>query len=246
MRPVSTPAQVSLVTGHGVTLEMTVAGTGARSYACVIDWHIRTLLAAAWLLLFVAGRWLAEQFGYQLALGQVSGWLAFVPAGAVYLLYHPVLEVASQGRTPGKRMAGVRVIAQDGRQASVAMHLLRNVFRLVDSLPALYCVGVLCCLCNRRELRIGDYAAGTVLVYDEYDGRALRRAIGRHTSAARHDPELIKLVADVVARWPLLEPERRQNLARGLLRGRGLETNATPGPELLAELKALLAEAGDG
>src|SRR5690606_18924459 len=92
-----------------------------------------------------------------------------LPATAIYLLYHPVLEVAMRGRTPGKRIAGVRVVRRDGGVPGVGALLVRNVFRLVDSLPFLYCVGLTAAVLTEHSVRIGDMAAGTLLVYDDGD-----------------------------------------------------------------------------
>ncbi len=240
----NTPSSVALSTGHGLSVGLTAAGIGARSYAFIIDWHIRTLLALAWILVFVAGWWLGSRFGFTYKPGAMFGWIMFAPAAALYVLYHPVLEMLRRGSTPGKRLAGIRVVGQDGRDATSSMHLTRNVFRLIDTLPALYCLGIVCCLCNRHELRIGDYAAGTILIYDEHDGHELRRTITRYTATSAHAPEQIKLVADLVSRWPALDPLRRCELAQAALRSLDLSVEATDEPALFARLQGFLKDAG--
>src|SRR3954454_729252 len=94
----------------GVDVELKIAGPGGRSYAFVIDWHIRFLAAAAWYIggtmAYVGGlRFLpAEQ------LGAIYVFIVVVPSVAIYFLYHPLLEVLLHGQTPGKRMAGVRLV----------------------------------------------------------------------------------------------------------------------------------------
>ena len=65
-----------------------------------------------------------------------------LPALAIYFLYHPVLELAMRGRTPGKRSAGIHVVTRDGSAPSAGALLVRNVFRLIDSLPVAYGVGL--------------------------------------------------------------------------------------------------------
>ncbi|MDP9007127.1 MAG: RDD family protein [Pseudomonadota bacterium] len=82
----------------GVDLTLSIAGPGTRSYAFVIDWHIRLLLASAWLLLAY------YVFHMTLNLKTPGALLSVLPAAIIYFLYHPILEVAMQGRTPGKRM----------------------------------------------------------------------------------------------------------------------------------------------
>src|SRR5690606_4225634 len=92
-----------------------------------------------------------------------------LPATALYLLYHPVLEVLMRGRTPGKRMAGVRIVKRDGGVPGSVALLVRNIFRLIDFLPFFYFVGLVTTMLTRHCVRLGDIAAGTLLVYDEAD-----------------------------------------------------------------------------
>src|SRR5512134_93230 len=98
-------------------LTLEVAGLGSRSYAFIIDWHIRSLFALVWLLV----AWLVMArgggLGFFSKLFEDGGgahdyrvYVTFLPALAIYFLYHPVLEIAMQGRTPGKRMACVRLV----------------------------------------------------------------------------------------------------------------------------------------
>jgi uncharacterized RDD family membrane protein YckC len=91
--------QVSVRSITGVDLTFRVAGPGSRSYAFVVDWHIRVLISSAWLLLSV--------YLLKLSIKPTShdALLTSLPAAIVYFLYHPVLEIALRGSTPGKRMA---------------------------------------------------------------------------------------------------------------------------------------------
>ncbi len=99
--------QVTLQSITGVDVELRIAGIGSRSFAFVIDWHIRLILAFAW---WVVGTLLMLGKLSLLAEGKSpgSGYLLWVvlPASAIYLFYHPVLEILMRGSTPGKRMAG--------------------------------------------------------------------------------------------------------------------------------------------
>jgi uncharacterized RDD family membrane protein YckC len=153
----------------GVDLALPLAGPGARCYAFIIDWLIRAVLFGAWYgiaALIYNGQW-----SFSAPLSPDSRWFVLVvtPAAAVYFLYHPVLEVAMHGRTPGKRMAGIHLIARDGSPPGLGALLTRNVFRLVDSLPLLYGVGLIATLVTQDHVRIGDMAAGTLLAYERRD-----------------------------------------------------------------------------
>jgi len=227
----------------GVDMTLALAGPGTRSYAFIIDWHIRLLLALAWLLVGLLVRLLVPG-GRDIPLSASVMVLAvFVPAAAIYFLYHPVLEVVMRGRTPGKRVAGARIVTQEGTTPGTGPLLIRNLFRIVDSLPMLYVVGLVCCLLSAQRVRIGDLAAGTVLVIDEDKaGKALGR-LGTFLQASGANPEALALVQDLLDRWQDLEPRRRVSLARTVLARLepGYDPAALEERDLHARLKALLA-----
>jgi len=154
----------------GVEVALPVAGPGARSFAFVIDWHIRAVLTAAW---YVIGMMLYNQEWTNITppLETDAAWFGFValPAAAIYFLYHPVLEIAMRGRTPGKRMAGLRLVTRTGGMPLLGAHVIRNVFRLVDNFPICYGLGLVMTMVTRNHVRLGDLAAGTLLVYDQLD-----------------------------------------------------------------------------
>ena len=155
----------------GVEVTVRLAGPGARAHAFIIDWHIRTLSALAWLVLAsyaTAGTFLPQTRG---ASGLQFGLVVAAPA-AIYLLYHPLLELLMRGRTPGKRFAGVRLINRSSASPAAGALLLRNLFRIIDGFPLVYGVGLVSVILTREHVRIGDLAAGTLLVYD--DAAALR------------------------------------------------------------------------
>ena len=227
----------------GVDMTLTLAGPGTRSYAFIIDWHIRLLLALAWVLLGLLVR-LQLPSGRDTPLTATVMVLAvFVPAGVIYFFYHPVLEVLMRGRTPGKRMAGARVVTREGATPGAGALLIRNLFRIIDALPSFYVVGLVCCLFTAQRVRIGDLAAGTVLVLDEGKaGKSLGR-LGMLLEESGLRPEALALVQDLLDRWPELESERRMSLGRTVL---GRLTPADVPAELdegalRARLKALLA-----
>jgi uncharacterized RDD family membrane protein YckC len=160
---------------HGQLAALEIAGPGSRSYAFIIDWQYRVLLALGWF----CGAWLLIKYiglspGVELSGLQLQS--AVAPALGIYLLYHPVLEVLMRGRTPGKRQAGVRIVARDGATPDIGALLIRNALRLVDCLPICYVLGLVSCFITEQRVRIGDLAAGTVLVLDhENAGKSPRK-----------------------------------------------------------------------
>ncbi len=226
----------------GVDVELKIAGSGARSYAFVIDWNIRVLAALAW---FVSGAWLIAGALRMLQPGDVAYaqfvYVVLAPSLAIYFLYHPVLETLLRGQTPGKRIAGVRLVAAaDGGAPSVGALLIRNAFRLIDALPLFYAVGLITTMITRYAVRVGDIAAGTVLVYDERDSRSLLDELAG-AGAQRLGLEQAQLVRDVLARWHELGGERRAELARELLARLGGDDSRAADADLERRLKALLA-----
>jgi uncharacterized RDD family membrane protein YckC len=203
--------QLTVHSVTGVDLTLSLAGPGTRSYAFVIDWHIRALLAGAWLLVAF------YVFKTTLNPKTLSALLSVLPPAIIYFLYHPILEVAMQGRTPGKRMAGIRILGRDGGPPSAAALLLRNLFRLIDSLPATYLVGLTSCFLTAHRVRIGDLAAGTLLVVDNAAAEQALLRMEKLAASSRLSLEALELVDQVLERWESLEEGNRGQIARSLL-----------------------------
>jgi uncharacterized RDD family membrane protein YckC len=205
--------QITLQTVTGVDVELTIAGPGSRSYAFIIDWHIRLLLALQWMLV---GH-LIYFGGLKMTPDPRSGYFLWVwlPTLLIYFFYHPILEIAMRGRTPGKRIAGVRVVTREGDIPGAGALLLRNVFRLLDSLPLCYLVGLITVVLTEHHVRIGDMAAGTLLVMD-HDSSASSFA---STAAAKSGltPQAADLIQELLDRWPALDEQNRATIARTLL-----------------------------
>jgi len=200
----------------GVDLTLPVAGAGARCYAFVIDWLIRVILFSAWYgvtALIYNGRW-----SFAAPLSPDTRWFVFVvaPAAATYFLYHIVLEIALHGRTPGKRMAGIHIVARDGSSPGVGALLTRNVFRLVDSLPLFYGVGLVATLVTKDHVRIGDMAAGTLLAYERTDIVLPRPPAGQPRGRSLSAADL-EVANDLLLRWSTLDPTARHRLARAII-----------------------------
>jgi uncharacterized RDD family membrane protein YckC len=208
--------QLRIIGLTGIELNLPIAGPGSRSYAFVIDWHIRLLIALAWLLctrLVLAAVGISGTSGARTA----NALLVVLPALLIFFLYHPVLELLMHGRTPGKRMAGVRLVTQQGGLPGAGAILTRNIFRVLDCLPAFYLVGLSSCMISAQRLRIGDMAAGTVLVLDTTEAVGALTRVPALLAHSGLDPRLAELINELLDRWPSLSNERRGGLARQLL-----------------------------
>jgi uncharacterized RDD family membrane protein YckC len=210
------PPDLVVESATGVDVSLPVAGPGARAYAFVIDWHIRLVLALAW---YVVGAMLYNRsWNMSPPLEPNGAWFVGVllPAAGIYLLYHGVLEIAMRGRTPGKRAAGIRIVTHDGGVPSVAAHLIRTVFRLIDSFPAFYGLGLVMAGVTRNHVRIGDLAAGTLLVY-ERGHEAVLEHVNTAALGEGLDASAAELMNELLSRWTSLDVEVRDRLARTLL-----------------------------
>ena len=92
--------------------------------------------------------------------------LLILAAFVLYYGYFAVFETMWSGQTPGKRAIGIRVIAASGRPLGAVDAILRNLLRIVDQMPGMYAVGLLAIFLTSRNQRLGDLAAGTVVVHD--------------------------------------------------------------------------------
>jgi uncharacterized RDD family membrane protein YckC len=224
----------------GIDVELRIAGPGGRSYAFVIDWHIRVLAGLAWMAVGAFGYFASISTIPSLEANQADFALIVVaPAAAIYFLYHPVLEVLMRGRTPGKRIAGVRIVKRDGGVPGIGPLLVRNLFRLVDSLPFLYLVGLVATLLTSQSVRIGDIAAGTLLVYDDAEAGTFDDAPSSR-GIERLGLERAELVRDLLARWPELREDARSVLARRLLEREEPVPKELGADELRVRLERLL------
>ncbi|NHX00530.1 RDD family protein [Pseudomonas koreensis] len=150
--PLDTRYQVE--TPEGIDLPLRPAGLMVRSLAFGIDLGIRgAILGVLFLVLAFLG---------QLGMG-LGSLLLF----AVNWWYMVLFEVLHQGRSPGKQWMGLRVIHDDGTPIGWSASLLRNLLRFVDLLPFGYCFGAISCLQHPTFKRLGDIAAGTLVVYSE-------------------------------------------------------------------------------
>ncbi len=213
-----------------MTSALEIAGVGARSYAFIFDWHIRLLLALVWIYL---AAFLFYDLSFFSTLSEedtaspAAVWVVFLPAAIVYFFYHPVLETVMHGSTPGKRMAGVRLMTLEGFTPGIGSILIRNIFRLIDGLPGVYTVGLLFAIFTRNHVRIGDIAAGTVLVYEKNVAKQSLSDVAQQSLNSDLSAENFDLLLELLERWQQLEKQQRIQLGQHFLRkiGDGLVTD---------------------
>ncbi len=191
----------TIETPEGIDLSLRPAGPVPRALAYLIDLLLRTAILLLCSLLFL--------------------WAGVMGGGVMLILYfllewfYPVLfEVYRGGQTPGKRSLGIHVVNDDGTPVEWGTSLLRNLLRAVDFLPFAYVAGLVSMVVAGNFKRLGDLAAGTLVVYNGSRHR------GRRIEVAGAEPLALRLTlaerqalldfSDSVGR---LSPQRQQELA---------------------------------
>lgn len=210
-----TPDQLTIDTPEQVAIRFPVAGIGSRFLALLADSLIQAIAYAILILLVV----LVVSGMPHVANAPAPGATAekwFIAALIVfhfllYWGYFTLFEAFWNGQTPGKRFCKLRVIRDSGRQITLFESMTRNLIRGVDWLPGIYAVGVVAMLCNKRNKRLGDLAAGTLVVHERAPEAPIWGGSGSRTfTAAIFAPDpvapppimpvSVDLPADAVAR----------------------------------------------
>lgn len=240
-----------IATAEGVELELELAGLGSRGSARLIDAILQGLIL------------LAVGIGFALTaadsdLGDaVLAIIAAIGSFVVLWGYDTLFETFNSGQTPGKRRLSIRVVSEAGGGLSFRMAAIRSIMRIVDEgtllLGALFSIAR-----SRRNQRLGDMAAGTIVVRDapaadvagahefqlrESSWRLLERAGGWDTSGI--SGEDAATIRQFLERRSLLPPNRRRQLADGLaarlrerVSGADQATDSEQFLEVVAALKA--------
>jgi uncharacterized RDD family membrane protein YckC len=191
----------SVPTPEGIELTLRLAGPVPRAVAWLMDLLLRlgVLLVASWVL----GMLGLFGWGALLVIAFLLEWLAMA-----------AFEVWADGSTPGKRALGLMVLHDDGTPVRWPAALVRNLLRAVDFLPAAYGFGLAAMLVNRDFKRLGDIAAGTVVVYRDPSQRAALIPAATPVPAARPlSLDEQRAVLDFAERSPSLTPERAREIA---------------------------------
>jgi uncharacterized RDD family membrane protein YckC len=195
----------SFVGALDVPIDLPLASVGSRALAVLIDTLVILLLMVALVFAAVVAADIdAGLSGIVLALAVVGIWV-------LSWGYFALFELAMGGQTPGKRIVGLRVVQQDGTTVGAAAVIIRNLLRSVDFLPVGYGVGALAMFLHRAERRIGDMAAGTLVVREDTATAAPR------SWPAGLDRDEVALIEAYLERAPGLLPERREELAAQLM-----------------------------
>lgn len=196
-----------VATPEGIELTLRLAGPLPRALAWAVDFALRVVVVLVVMMV-------ASQLGR-------AGWgVVLLAAFFVEWILPALFEAQMGGQTPGKRFFGIAVLNDDGTPLRWPGALTRNLLRAVDFLPFFYAFGLVAMLLNRDFKRLGDLAAGTVVVYH---------------SREMQTPRTIPEAAPIAPPVPLDLDEQRAVLdlaerAAGLTKERVEELAALPTP----------------
>jgi uncharacterized RDD family membrane protein YckC len=204
--------QLSIRTPELVAIEFPLAGIGSRFVALFIDYLIQG--AAAFILILIFVLFVSATAGSRPVHSTIAGspnsgkWAIAIAIAIPFLFqwgYFTLFEAFWRGQTPGKRIMRIRVIQQTGRPVGVFESLGRNLTRIIDMLPTFYIVGVIVMFLTRRQQRLGDLVAGTLVVHERDIEAPLESMGGSRTFTApafrpaAPPPRESKLPADAIA-----------------------------------------------
>jgi uncharacterized RDD family membrane protein YckC len=236
---------ITIETPEHIEVHYELAGIGSRALAGIVDLVLQLLITA---VVVLALSWVGfafhvvDAYGYVVAI--LVGTMGFLAATAYYV----VCEMLMDGQSPGKRMAGLRVVRDDGTPLTFLDSAIRNIIRAVDMIPLLYTVGLVSVFLSKRGKRLGDMAAGTVVIKErlfEAPAATPGELPGEELAGPPVGPEVAARVRNCLH---LLEPADLAAAERFLERRYELddETRARIGGQLAAALFSRLPQVPPG
>jgi len=152
-------------TPENVAFGYQVAGIGSRFLAALIDTLLIFLLQVIVVITFAVILNISDIDPF----GSMAAWIAAIFSLVLFVFYsgyYFLFEILWNGQSPGKRWTSLRVIRTDGTPVTLSESLIRNLVRIVDFLPAMYGAGVITMFIDKQSRRLGDLAAGTLVVHD--------------------------------------------------------------------------------
>lgn len=188
--------KLNIDTPENVRFAYEIAGIGSRFMAALVDTTLIVLLQLTVfvpLLLFTRA---LDESGWSVLLG-VALFISFVMLWGYYIFF----EAFWNGQTPGKRWVGLRVLQLSGLPMTFSEVVIRNLVRIVDFLPLAYGVGLIVMFFQGQSRRLGDLAAGTLVVFDR---TALTLAdLGNTAVSLSTAPDQRTLNFPEIIHWPL-------------------------------------------
>src|SRR5947209_918104 len=160
---------VDVRTGEAVAIRYELAGLGSRFLAVTVDMIAQILIA----LVLMIGFAFAAPLMARIAFGKnVMAWLIALGVVVFFALFFGwfiIFETWWSGRTPGKRALGLRVVRDGGFPVDLGAAVIRNLVRVAEVALGFYLLSAISALISKENKRLGDLAAGTLVVRDRAD-----------------------------------------------------------------------------
>lgn len=235
--------KTKILTPEQVAIEFDIAGIGARASGMLIDTLIHYSILLLVVLAFIGlGTFTTVQFVDEIAL--LDNWLVAVLILVLFLIYQGYFlyfEIVWNGQTPGKKAVGIRVVMADGRPVTAGAVVVRNLLRLVDSfpIPPFYFIGVISAFINTDSRRLGDLAAGTLVVKQGKKAQPVQgvtEALANRTeldlavqqAVLQLTPAEVQAIRQTLERIPQLTPEVGRKLAEDIALKVAVRLKVTP------------------
>ncbi|MFH1113484.1 MAG: RDD family protein [Pseudomonadota bacterium] len=221
---------VTVETPEHFELEFKPAGIGTRFLAFLLDRAIQ--FGVIFVLLVIVSLFIALTFRVDPSAeilkrleGSIGRWIlgaAILLYGIIVIGYFILFEYLWNGCTPGKRWQDIRVIRKDGRPISFLDSAIRNILRFFDILFEVYPVGLVVMFLDSKNRRLGDLAAGTLVIMDTEVKRPPGGRGPVHSNesdpnmrliVAAMNPEDYRLLSKFLSRRAGLDPVHRSSLA---------------------------------
>lgn len=231
--------KLTIETPEQIPLEFPLAGIGSRFLAAALDsliqFAVLIVMILAGLLIFAGLSSISEKAGvWGIAIYIIGAFL--LQAG-----YFAFFEAVWNGQTPGKRYVHIRVIKESGRPITTYEAVLRNLMRIIDSLPG-YGIGILSMLLSSKNKRLGDYVAGTVVVHEKplaphagVSWNPGQTAAPTGYDVGRLSPEEFQLIETFLLRRGQLATDVRYKMAREITKRVGDKLQLAPEDRIQAE-----------
>lgn len=211
---------ISVTTPESIAFQYDLAGLGSRFLAVAIDFIIQCAILA----LIVLGFWLLSLAGgstHSVSADKTPGWagsaaIAFIVfiVFAIFFGYFILFEGLRGGRTPGKQLMGIRVVRDGGYPLDLGSSTIRNLVRVLEAALGCYLIGAISAMVSAENKRLGDFAAGTIVVRD---ARVASLTAIQEASQGESLSMLTKseheLIDKFVARRAMLAPAQRVLIA---------------------------------
>ena len=221
---------IELQTTQNVTIEYELATLGERIMALIIDMVTVLggyLIFTSLLIAVIDVGW--DDFNLS--------FLSFATLFICFLLYHFLFELLSNGQSLGKKALNIQVVRLDSKELTSGDSMLRAVFYFVDLLGSLSVLGVLTISASARKQRLGDMAAGTVLIKVRVVNRFDLNDILRISSLADYEPKYLDvrqfsegdmlLIKNTLARYQRYPNHAHRKLVHGLAQKLSLQLGET-------------------